>query len=218
MLRTYCINLDRRTDRWHDLQANCAAHGLSPKALTRWSAVAEPEFGALGVAKSQTAALAHFLTQDSSPYALILEDDFDFVRPFGELIERFDALSQQRLDWDVLMLMGTAVMALPQQPPGVARVVEAQSAAGYLVSRRYAATVLGCFAESIVQMEQWRGLPSRAQVVHRHAIDQVWKPLQRRDRWYIFNPAFGRQRPSFSDIEGREVNYDAMTYGLATAA
>ena len=30
MLRTYCINLDRRTDRWHDLQANCQAHGLAP--------------------------------------------------------------------------------------------------------------------------------------------------------------------------------------------
>ena len=217
MLRTYCINLDRRTDRWQDLQANCQTHGLSPTALTRWSAVAEPEFGALGVAKSQTAALAHFLTQDASPYALILEDDFDFVRPFGELIERFNALSQQRLDWDVLMLKGTAVIAMAPLPLGVARVVEAQSAAAYLLSRRYAATLLGCFAESIPHMEQWRSLPSRAHLVHRHAIDQVWKPLQRRDRWYIFNPAFGHQRPSFSDIEGRDVNYDAMTYGLATA-
>jgi hypothetical protein len=54
-------------------------------------------------------------------------------------------------------------------------------------------------------------------VTARFAIDQAWKALQRRDRWYIFSPAFGRQRPSFSDIEQRDVDYDAMTYGLAAA-
>jgi glycosyl transferase family 25 len=143
MLRTYCINLDHRPQRWQALQDSCQAHGLAPQALTRWSAVSEPEFGALGCAKSHTAALAHFLTQDQAPYALVLEDDFDFVRPFGELIQSFNELTAQQVDWDVLLLMGTAVMAFPPQPFGLARVVESQSTAAYLVSRRYAATLLG---------------------------------------------------------------------------
>lgn len=214
MLRVYAINLDHRGDRWQALQANAQAHGLAPRAIRRWSAVADPDFGALGCAKSHVAALAHFLTADDAPYALILEDDFEFLRPFGDLLQSVNALNAQRLDWDVLLLMGTAVLALPPQPGGVARVLESQSAAAYLFSRRYAAQLLGCLAEGLPHMEALRASPARALAAHRHAVDQAWKALQRRDRWYIFSPAFGRQRPGFSDIERREVDYGAMTYGL----
>ena len=217
MLRIYAINLDHRGDRWQALQANAQAHGLAPQAIRRWSAVADADFGALGCAKSHVAALAHFLTADDAPYALVLEDDFEFVRPFGELLQAVNALNAQRLDWDVLLLMGTAVLALPPQPGGVARVLESQSAAAYLFPRRYAAQLLGCLAEGLPHMEAMRGSPLRPVVAHRHAVDQAWKALQRRDRWYIFSPAFGRQRPGFSDIERREVDYGALTYGLPPA-
>jgi glycosyl transferase family 25 len=214
MLKIYCINLDRRADRWEQGQANFKAMGLDPVAVERLAAVEDAEFGALGCAKSHVMALARFLTRDSAPYGLFLEDDFEFQRPFGDLVDTFTQLTAQRLDWDALLLMGTSVVAHGVQAPGLARVQEAQSAAAYLVSRRYAATLLGCFADSVAQMEALRSPGLRAYTTSRLAIDQVWKPLQRRDRWYIFSPAFGHQRPSFSDIEQREVNYDATTYGL----
>jgi GR25 family glycosyltransferase involved in LPS biosynthesis len=217
MLRIYAINLDHRSDRWLALQANAQAHGLAPAAIRRWSAVADPDFGALGCAKSHVAVLAHFLTADDAPYALVLEDDFEFLRPFGELLEAVNGLNRQALDWDVLLLMGTAVLALPPQAGGVARVLESQSAAAYLFSRRYAAQLLGCFAEGLPHMEALRATPARPLIAHRHAVDQAWKALQRRDRWFIFSPAFGRQRPGFSDIERREVDYAALTYGLPPA-
>jgi glycosyl transferase family 25 len=217
MLRIYAINLDHRTDRWAALQANAQAHGLSPAAILRWSAVRDADFGALGCAKSHVAALTHFLTADDSAYALVLEDDFEFLRPFGELLQSVNTLNAQRLDWDVLLPMGTAVMAMAPLPAGVARIVESQSAAAYLVPRRYAPALLGCFAESIGHMETLRHAPARQLVVHRHSIDQAWKPLQRRDRWYIFNPAFGQQRAGYSDIEQRDIDYAALTYGLPAA-
>ena len=125
--------------------------------------------------------------------------------------------SRSGTDWDALLLMGTAVIALPAKSNGLARVLESQSAAAYLFSRRYAAQLLACFADSIPHIESLRGLSPRAHVTHRFAVDQAWKTLQRRDRWYIFSPAFGRQRPGFSDIEQRDVNYDALTYGLIAA-
>lgn len=217
MLKIYAINLDKRSDRWADLQASSLAQGLNPAAIQRLPAVADPEFGALGCAKSHVAALSNFLTHDTAPYCLVLEDDFELVRPWGEFVAAFNALAEERVDWDALLLMGTAVLAPPPRAPGVARLLEAQSAAAYLVSRRYAPAVLACFADCIPQMEALRGLQPRAAVTARFAIDQAWKTLQRRDRWYIFSPAFGRQRPSFSDIEQRDVNYDAMTYGLQAA-
>ena len=218
MLSIYTINLDERSDRWQQACANYQAHGLSPDAVRRWSAVADKRFGALGCAKSHVTALTHFLTHDDRPYALVLEDDFDFVRPFADCVQTFGQLQQGGVDWDVLLLMGTQVLAGAPMAGGVARVIEAQSAAAYLFSRRYAAQLLACFAPSLPQMEALAAPGLRDFAVSRLAIDQAWKPLQRRDRWLICHPAMGRQRPSFSDIEGRHVDYDSQTYALGVPA
>lgn len=217
MLKIYAINLDRRGDRWAELQASCQSQGLSAGALHRWSATEDADFGALGCAKSHVAALSHFLVHESAPYCLVLEDDFDLVRPWGEFVRTFNALATERVDWDALLLAATAVMAPPPREPGVARVLEAQTTAAYLLPRRYVPTVLGCFAECIPHLESLRALQPRAMVTIRHAIDQAWKALQRRDRWYVCAPAFGQQRPSFSDIEGRVVDYAGLSYGIQAA-
>lgn len=215
MLTIHCINLDRRADRWAQCQANYEAMGLSPAAVRRVSAVEDADFGALGCAKSHVAVLSHFLTRETAPYCLVLEDDFDLIRPFSELVDDFNRLATERVDWDALLLVGTSVIAGARQEPGIARVVESQCTAGYLVGRRYAPALLACFAESIPLLENLRQLQPRHLAVSRLAIDVAWKRLQRRDRWYIFTPSMGRQRPSFSDIEQRVVNYDAETYAMA---
>jgi GR25 family glycosyltransferase involved in LPS biosynthesis len=213
MLKAFCINLDRRADRWDAIQSNCRDRGVPIGTLSRFSASNEPEYGALGCAKSHVAVLARFLTETDAPYCLVLEDDFEFVRPWSDLAQRFNQLAAEKVDWDVLLLAGTAVMAEERRPPGVARVWEAQSTVGYMVQRHYVPQLLSRFAESIPLMERMRSLP-RLAVGARLAIDVAWKPLQRRDRWYIFSPAMGRPRPDYSDIEQKTVNYDAMAYGL----
>ena len=217
MLKTYCINLDHRTDRWEEATANYEAMGVPPGTVTRWSAVTEPNFGALGCAKSHVAALAHFLTQENTQCCMILEDDFDFVRPWGEFVESFNRMVAERIEWDALLLMGTGTIAHEPLATGFARIFEARSTAGYIVTRKYAAALLACFAETIPYMEQLRHFENRDFVGVRFAIDMAWQRLQRRDRWYIGAPSFGHQRPSFSDVEQRHVNYDALTYGLAEA-
>jgi GR25 family glycosyltransferase involved in LPS biosynthesis len=218
MLAIYTINLDHRDDRWEQSCANYQAHGLEPRAVQRWSACAEPGYGSLGCAKSHVAVLADFLTRKSHPFALVLEDDFDFVRPFADVVTGYNQLVQQRQEWDMLLMMGTQVVAGPAGDGGLARVVEAQSTAGYLVSRRYAPRLLGCFAKVVPQMEALAAPALRTFAVTRLSIDQVWKPLQREDRWFIFNPSMGRQRPGFSDVEQRNVDYDGLTYGLEAPA
>jgi glycosyl transferase, family 25 len=215
VLKTYCINLDHRADRWEEASRNYEAFGVPTGSVTRWSAVADNQFGACGCAKSHVAALAHFLTQESAPWCLILEDDFDFVRPWGEFVESFNKLVAEKVEWDALLLMGTAAIAYEPLACGFARIFEARSAAAYMVTRKYAATLLGCFAEAVPHLEAMREIGNRDFVTMRFAIDMVWQRLQRRDRWFIGTPTFGRQRPSFSDIEQRHVNYDNMTYGLA---
>ncbi len=217
MLNIYTINLAHRKDRWEEAQANYRACGLNPDAVQRWEASSEPGFGALGCAKSHVAALAHYLTQGQAPYCLVLEDDFDFVRPWSEFVDCFRRAITHQLEWDVILMMGTAVLATPSPVEGLARVIESQSTAGYLVSRRYAADLLACFAASLTYLERFRAPDLHRYAIPRMAVDMAWKPLQRRDRWYIATPALGHQRTSWSDIEQCATNYDAITFGMSAS-
>jgi GR25 family glycosyltransferase involved in LPS biosynthesis len=211
-LATYCINLDRRTDRWQESLANYASVGLSANEVSRWSASQDEDFGALGCAKSHVAVLGNFLTRRSEPYCLVMEDDFDFLCSWGDFVGKFNNLQSQGLDWDALLLSGTCTVAYSEAPPGVARVVESQSTSGYMLQRRYVPAVLHSFSQSVVMLEKFREYKPRENWTIRFAIDQAWKTLQRTDRWYICSPAAGHQRASFSDIEQKQIDYAELSW------
>ncbi len=211
-LATYCINLDKRPDRWQESLINYASVGLAAETVERWSACEDTEFGALGCAKSHMAVLAHFLTHRSEPYCLVMEDDFDFLYGWDTFTKTFNRLLADGLDWDALLLAGTCTIAYPEAPTGVARLLESQSASGYLLPRRYVPAVLHSFSQSVVMLERFRAYQPREHWTSRFAIDQAWKNLQRNDRWYICSPAAGHQRPSFSDIEQKQVDYSSQAW------
>lgn len=211
-LAAYCINLDKRADRWQESQNNYASAGLAVGEVTRWSACEDPEFGALGCAKSHLAVLTHYLTHRAEPYCLVMEDDFDFLCGWGEFVGKFNQLQSQGLDWDALLLAGTCTVAYAEAPVGVARLVESQSASGYMLQRRYVPAVLHSFSQSVVMLEKFREYKPRDHWTLRFAIDQAWKTLQRQDRWYICSPAAGHQRPSYSDIEQKQVDYSDLAW------
>jgi glycosyl transferase, family 25 len=211
-LAIYCINLDKRSDRWKESLANYASVGLPAGDVFRWSACQDLDFGALGCAKSHMAVLAHYLTHRSEPYCLVVEDDFDFLCGWGDFVGKFNHLQSQGLDWDALLLAGTCTVAYAEAPTGVARLVESQSASGYMLQRRYVPAVLHSFAQSVVMLEKFREYSPRENWTIRFAIDQAWKSLQRNDRWYICSPAAGHQRASFSDIEQKQVDYSNLAW------
>ena len=211
-LAIYCINLDKRADRWQECLQNYAAMGLPAAMVQRWPACEDTVFGALGCAKSHLAALSDFLVRRPEPYCLVLEDDFDLLRNWNDFVNQFNALQGSGLDWDALLLAGTCTLAYPQGPAGVARLLESQSACGYMLQRRYVPQVLHRFAQSVTMLEKFRESKPHQQWTHRFAIDMTWKPLQHTDRWFITTPAMGHQRPSFSDIEQMQVDYSELAW------
>jgi hypothetical protein len=42
----------------------------------------------------------------------------------------------------------------------------------------------------------------------KYTCDQSWKTLQKRDNWYCMKTRIGKQRESYSDIQGGVVNYN----------
>lgn len=209
---TYVINLDKRTDRWKECIRNFTENGAPIDQFHRWSACEDATFGALGCARSHLLALADFIGNRTESHCLIFEDDFDFLYPWSIFIEKINRLVQSNIEWDVLMLAGTYTVAYTENSIGLSRVVESNSASGYLLTRQYANKLLACFANSVIQLQKIKEYNSRSFWVSRFAIDVMWKQLQFTDRWLIFTPVIGHQRPSFSDIEGRIVDYSSVSH------
>jgi hypothetical protein len=42
---------------------------------------------------------------------------------------------------------------------------------------------------------------------HLYSVDQCWKPIQRRDNWFIIYPCMSIQLPNYSDILHTQVDY-----------
>lgn len=212
-LDAYCINLKRRDDRWRESQDNFAKCQLPPGFIKRWQATEDRQFGALGCAKSHLALLSHFLCATATDLCMVLEDDFDFVRPWPELLDLLRDIQRTAQNWDVLLLAGTTVVTERPNAIGLSRVTHAQSTAGYIVGRRYAARLIASFADSVASLERMKGHVPNNFAAALAAIDMNWKPLQRADDWYIPNPPFGIQRPSYSDIVNKHVDYGTLSYG-----
>jgi hypothetical protein len=211
-LVAYQINLASRSDRWTECLQNQAARGFDLDDIRRAEACLEGSFGALGCARSHVKWLTRYLTETTSPFCMILEDDFDFRISKAEFAQGLADVRDKVLGWDVLLLAGTVVVSTPTPVPHLNRVFEAQSASGYIVRRAYVPTLLGCFLEAILGLERYRAFDPRRLILDRFSIDQAWKRLQRGDNWFIFTPGVGFQRPSFSDIEGKMVDYTRFSH------
>lgn len=213
LIAGYRLSLPARTDRAARAMKNLRAMGFPDGVVTPLAAIPDADFGALGRAKSHIAALTEAFIRSKSPYCMVLEDDFEFLAPAQDLTARLAAMAAVGLRWDVLLLGGSELMPYGQAPlPGLARVFEASGPVGYVVNRPYLPTLLHCFVEAVAQLERFRDVRPRSLVTGRFALDVAWKSLQRRDHWYIANPAFGHHRAGYSDIEGGFHDYAALNF------
>jgi hypothetical protein len=80
------------------------------------------------------------------------------------------------------------------------------------MQRSYVHEVMHSFAYSVSKLELFRSYTPRDPWTLRFAIDQAWKNLQRVDRWFMVAPSMGHQRPSYSDIENKVVDYSDMAW------
>ena len=203
------INLDNRIDRWQQCLSNHKAAGFEG-LVERISACRVEEMGSLGCAYSHVKCLSDFFVDNGAEYLMLLEDDFDFSISKIELESRLESIQAVGLDWDVLVLAASDARILGGPLPWLARVFESLSTPGYIVARHYVPKLMQCFVDAAVNMNSYRGFSPRPFFTSRFAIDVAWHQLQHVDKWYIFNPVVGFQRPSYSDIEGTFVDYQTM--------
>ena len=82
------------------------------------------------------------------------------------------------------------------------KVKDCQTASGYIIRKDYMIKL-----KEFWKNELNRFLKQDKPFGHNNAIDQSWKKLQKKDFWVLSNPILGKQAPSYSDIENKNVNY-----------
>lgn len=199
----YYINLDRRPERNASIVSQLKNSNIDPSKINRVSACDLPKFGALGCTKSHIDILTRFLeTDDSVQTCIVMEDDFGFVMDHAqitELVDRF--LIDFKDNWDVLLLSLNMIYAEKTEHPYAVRVYRSFTTAGYVVTRLFAKQLLDNFKESATLLEK------EGKYVPTLCLDNFMGKLQASSRWYAICPRIGLQLPSYSDIEGRFVNY-----------
>lgn len=186
------INLDHRTDRWEQIIAELAPY-FPPEKVTRFSAIRHDN-GALGCTLSHIAVL-EMAKAVGWKNVLVLEDDAMWkTEQFEEAYATLERLAVN--SYDVIMLSSTCA----RWYIGSLKLITAQTASAYLVNSAYYDTLLTNFRESRDLFEVSNDGP-------KHAHDQYWKRLQSKDNWFVVIPSLMQQRPGYSDIERKVVDY-----------
>ncbi len=209
LLSIKVINTEHRLDRKEECQKEFDAIGLSAEDYSFFTAKYLPDLGARGCALSHAKALADFLFHEEKPFALIFEDDFT-IREGSSFIANVQEILRHAFLWDVFLLAHNDSIPIgPTQMKNTVRVVNARTASAYIVGRLYAPKLIEAFFRSGELLKRADTLPSPnkelAKIVF--SCDILWKELQVKDRFWVRQPSLTFQRPSYSDIEKKMVDY-----------
>ena len=189
--RVMYINLDERVDRKLQIQRELLQIFPATK-IERFAAIKNASAGGVGCTQSHIAVL-ELAKKNGWSNVLIVEDDFVWANTTTGLPILAELCKQS---YDVILLSGSYVDC----DPSTYRLSSAQTTTAYLVSAEYYDTLLTNYKEGLAQLQ-------KTGIYHKYALDQYWKRLQPVGRWFCVRPLLGLQRPGFSDIEGRVVDY-----------
>jgi hypothetical protein len=182
-LPCYCINLDKRPERWQQTLAAFQGTGIQP---VRFSAIEEKP-GWIGCGKSHT-AIIRAAKEKKLPWVLVIEDDCVPTAGFGERWPQIrEDLWATREQWDIFYGGVTTV-----HPPvhmittSIGTVDQARSTHFYVINE-------GAYDKALT----WG--PDKT------PIDYYWANTPIRQAFV--QPFLAIQRPSESDIEEKNVDY-----------
>jgi len=182
------INLAHRTDRRQQIEGELSV--FPPGKVIRFDAI-KNENGLIGCVMSHIAVLEMAIRERWKNY-LVVEDDMMW-KNYNNGIQILERLINSK--YDVIVLGGYYVNYNKQ----TYKLISAQTTTSFILNETYYITLLNNFKEGLNKLQQTNN--SRE-----YALDQYWKRLQARDDWY--NIELCIQRPSYSDIEKRLVDYE----------
>jgi GR25 family glycosyltransferase involved in LPS biosynthesis len=190
----YChiINLDKRPDRLQSAKIELSKLNIIP---IRIPAIYN-ENGSIGCAQSHIISLKKAI-DENYPYLFVVEDDIKILDE-NVLKEKLNIFHNSNVDWDVLLLGGINYKPYTEINENYIKISNTQLAHAYILKNIYFTKLLASFEKSYIDLQN---------NIHKSAIDQYWKILQKTDNWYMIIPINVIQYPNYSDISKKYMDY-----------
>jgi len=196
--KTFCINLDRRKDRWEECLTEFNKYNLLD--IERFTAIDGNNLPQVKSGFVTPSRLALVLTnidilekaiQNNYESILILEDDVEFTNEVNKISEYFKFLPE---DWDMLYFGGNHNQHMGIAPPKI--INEKVCKLHHTFSTHCVAINKRAFTTILNRLKK-----------RDNALDVIYVELQSTLNAYSFYPMIATQRVSFSDIENRVTDY-----------
>ena len=196
--KTFCVNLDRRSDRWDECLTEFEKHGISN--VSKFTAIDGKELPQRSSGFVTPSRLALVLTnikileeaiENDYNSILILEDDIEFTDLVSDMDDFFKLLPE---DWDMLYFGGNHNQHMGIDPPKI--INEKVCKLHHTFSTHCVAINRKAFTTILDRLKKCD-----------NALDVIYVELQRSLNVYSFYPMIATQRVSFSDIENKITDY-----------
>jgi len=186
------INLRHRDDRYRHIRNELAQLINADHRVFRIDATPHDK-GLVGCCMSHIRALQKAFVVTQREFVCIFEDDF-MLQPKDLHVfrRRIDGFWGRHPEANVLMLAINPTQVQRTKERGIVHVQRAQSASAYMIRTTYIPTIIACFQRALAKQQH---------------LDLEWWGIQQDGTWYGLQPPLGIQRPDYSDIEKRQVNY-----------
>jgi len=204
----YYINLDYRTDRNQEILDELHRMDVPSEKIVRIPGIRMGGQGDLGCSLSHIKALEHFV-ESPHQHCIIFEDDFTFTQDKTVVDDMVTQLFTKDTDYDVCQLSYNMQPSTYDHPEHsfIRCVHYASTASGYMVSKKFALTLLNNYRESSTKLEQCYQ-EGMLHCKNDFAVDCYWNKVQIGFKWFLFSPKLGKQRGSWSDIQNNYEDYN----------
>ena len=193
--KIYCVNLDKRKDRWEQAQVQFKKHNLE---VERFSAIeGNPDNIPTKIVSGHVGCvLSHYniikkASENNLNQILILEDDVVFSENLQDDFKKL--IKQVPEDWDMLYFGGNHNgIPLEMVDENVAKIQKTYTTHAYAIRKPVYEVVLKMFPKL------------------KHEVDVMYSLLQGSFNCYVFRPHLAWQKDGYSDILNKEVNYDFL--------
>lgn len=190
--KTYCINLDRRPDRWALAREQFKKHNLQ---VERFAAIDGNDFKRTSLADNANngCTLSHYFLIERAKLLgldaiMIFEDDVELHDQFSLLLP--GSIYNLPEDWDMLYFGGTHWEKPSPVNDYIQKVNKTMTTHGYIIRSSMFDRVINTF--------KFLDNP----------VDCYYTALQKQFNVYVTNPPLAWQRGGYSDICKREMHYE----------
>jgi GR25 family glycosyltransferase involved in LPS biosynthesis len=199
--KIYCINLDRRDDRWGECLIEFEKHSID---VERFSAIDGKDLKSLsGLNSGQVGAIYSHMgviqkaKESNLDNVLILEDDVEFHDNVNQMF--FDYIENVPSDWDIIFFGGNHSENNIWMTEPLIPVTEHV----YKIIRSYANhcyAVKNTVYDKLIEALSGKDKPN----------DVLISDIQKELNCYIFRPHLAWQSPSYSDLQEQFADYSFL--------